>query len=160
MGGPKQKDETKGVMQVGKPAVKTAEPKTEPLRRHRKILFVDDLKLVLDLQRLKMKSIDKDIEVLCATSAAEALEILAGEGSVDLVVSDFNMAGMNGVELARKIKTDYPSVKVLLATVAPDEAKKEAAGMGDLKILGKPMHGENSVEEFYKAVMDALYNRK
>ena len=52
-------------------------------------------------------------EVVPAASAAEALEALKSR-SIDLVLTDLLMPGMNGIELAREIKKQNPSLPVVL----------------------------------------------
>lgn len=52
-------------------------------------------------------------DVVTANSATAALDILASS-RVDLVLSDQLMPGLTGTELARQIKTKWPSLPVIL----------------------------------------------
>ena len=52
-------------------------------------------------------------EVLSAKSATAALEILQSR-SVDLVLTDLLMPGLSGADLAREVKTQKPSLPVVL----------------------------------------------
>ena len=52
-------------------------------------------------------------EVLSAKSATAALEILRSR-SVDLVLTDLLMPGLSGADLAREVKTQKPSLPVVL----------------------------------------------
>lgn len=54
-------------------------------------------------------------DVQCASTAADALRILAG-GSFDLMLADLMMPGINGLELARQVKQLFPAVKVVLTS--------------------------------------------
>ena len=54
--------------------------------------------------------------VLLASSGPRALEIMRAGGKIDLVISDYAMPGMTGVELAAAIKTAWPTLPVLLST--------------------------------------------
>jgi CheY-like chemotaxis protein/anti-sigma regulatory factor (Ser/Thr protein kinase) len=54
-------------------------------------------------------------EIICAENGQEAIDILA-KSHVDLVISDINMPGINGIELLRTIRTRFPSVKTALIT--------------------------------------------
>ena len=59
-------------------------------------------------------------DVLTATDAIAALEVLAREGSIDILFSDVIMPnGMNGVELSHKAREMRPGIKVLLASGYP-----------------------------------------
>jgi CheY-like chemotaxis protein len=48
-------------------------------------------------------------------TAEEAVKLLAG-GQFDVLLTDFSLPGMNGVELARAAKRDRPKLKVILAS--------------------------------------------
>ena len=53
--------------------------------------------------------------------AAVALEVIQRQ-SIDLLLSDIMMPQMNGLELARRIKADYPLVKVQLISGFADSS--------------------------------------
>jgi CheY-like chemotaxis protein len=75
------------------------------------ILCVDDEDNPLVLRKLVLQK--AGYEVLTAGSAKEALELTASR-SVDLVLSDHLMPGMNGTELAQQIKAQHPNLPVIL----------------------------------------------
>jgi CheY-like chemotaxis protein len=54
-------------------------------------------------------------------TASSALEPLAklSDGSFDLVITDFNMPGMNGAVLAKEIKGHHPALPIILLTACP-----------------------------------------
>jgi CheY-like chemotaxis protein len=52
---------------------------------------------------------------ICASSGAEALKKFDQE-KFDLLVTDFRMDGMNGLELARKVHERNPDVPVIIVT--------------------------------------------
>jgi two-component system, NtrC family, response regulator HupR/HoxA len=57
----------------------------------------------------------RDFVVRTASSAANALAELA-RGDVDVVISDFAMPDVNGLELLREVRTSFPKVVRLLIT--------------------------------------------
>jgi CheY-like chemotaxis protein len=77
--------------------------------------------------------------VITASSGEEALEKLAG-AQFDLVLSDVGMgAGMNGWELAERVRRGWPDIRFALATgwgaaIDPDEAREK----GVVAVLAKP----------------------
>lgn len=75
------------------------------------ILCVDDEQISLRVRSLVLEKAGH--YVIAANSAMVALEILRSH-SVDLVLTDLLMPGMTGAELAREVKTHYPSVPVML----------------------------------------------
>jgi CheY-like chemotaxis protein len=77
------------------------------------VLAVDDDSLVLDNTAAMLE--DLGHRVLVAGSAAEALALLA-DNSVDLVITDYAMPQMTGLQLAREIEALRPGLCVALAT--------------------------------------------
>ena len=102
----------------------------------KRILIVDDNKINQLVTRRILEK--RDFECLVAHSGEEALEILRTE-SVNLVLMDVNMPGMNGMETTAKIREFDPFVPVIaLTAVEVGEMKEEIlkAGMND--IITKP----------------------
>ena len=54
--------------------------------------------------------------VRTAESARQALDMLANEREFDLVLNDYRMAEVNGLELLQRIKRDNPRLPVILMT--------------------------------------------
>jgi CheY-like chemotaxis protein len=98
------------------------------------ILLVDDEELVRTGTAEMLE--DVGYEVLQAGSGAEALVLLRKEAhTIDALVSDFLMPGMNGASLAHEARTIMPDLPVLLITGYSNAAE----GLGpDLARLSKP----------------------
>jgi len=78
-----------------------------------KVLFVDDDPMILDaLSRLFQ---GREIKHAMAMSGHQALSICRHH-DFDLVISDLNMPGMNGVELARQLRLLYPGLTLFAFT--------------------------------------------
>ena len=72
--------------------------------------------------------------VIAASSGAEALRLLAGQDTVDLLVADHAMPGMTGSALVTRAAADRPALRVLLMT-----GYAEAAALPDAAlVLRKP----------------------
>src|SRR5215467_3875169 len=77
------------------------------------ILFVDDHEI---LARLSCEILEmQGYRAVSAYSASEALDRFEKE-NFDILVTDFRMEGMNGVELAQKIHSRNPNVPVIIVT--------------------------------------------
>lgn len=79
-----------------------------------KILIVDDYPLsrtVLRYNLMGMCDLEKK-DILEASNGKEALEILRRDKGVDIVISDYEMPEMNGIELLKKTRSceDFPNV--------------------------------------------------
>lgn len=57
----------------------------------------------------------KQHDVALAADAQEALAMLA-QRRFDVVISDIKMPGMNGVDLLKEIRTEYPMTRVIMIT--------------------------------------------
>jgi len=90
-------------------------PKPRTKIDQKTILLVDDDPAVLDM--IKKILCDGDYTVVTAKSGKEGLRKSKAYGPrIDLLLSDFDMPLMNGVELATAMNKDRPGIKVLLMT--------------------------------------------
>jgi len=79
------------------------------------ILLIDDEPMVTDICEMMIKRLGH--KVLKAHSGTEGLEIfLAHKTCIDLIISDFNMPGMNGQEVVNTLRLMGHRVKVLLSS--------------------------------------------
>lgn len=90
-----------------------------------KLLVVDDEQDVqlLFLQKFRKELRAGELEMDFAFSGESALEHLGQDERPpeDLVLSDINMPGMNGIELLKIIKHRYPQLPVFMITAYGDE---------------------------------------
>ncbi len=100
------------------------------------ILVVDDNFTNLRILRNQLE-LWKMTPVL-ARSGEEALAILEGQPGFDLVLTDMQMPGMDGCQLARQIKQNYPELPIILLSSVGDENSKRYAGLFK-SILTKPI---------------------
>jgi CheY-like chemotaxis protein len=79
-----------------------------------KILLVDDEVLVRSGTAMMLDELGH--EVIEASSGKQALEILADHPHFDLVVTDYRMPDMNGMELILEARKNIPALKAILMT--------------------------------------------
>ncbi|MBO1904577.1 PAS domain S-box protein [Microvirga sp. 3-52] len=101
------------------------------------VLIVEDEPAVLEVASDIFDSLGYD--VVTATDANEAVEVLDGNPSIDVLFSDVIMPnGMNGVELSRKAREMRPNLKILLASGYPmSSLPSEGLGAG-VSFISKP----------------------
>jgi len=100
------------------------------------ILVVDDEEMLRNLLRKIL--VKEGYRVLTASSAPEALEKLASE-SIDLVISDVQMPEMDGFELLKALKKDYPQIGVIVMTAYGDAyTVRDALLLGADEYITKP----------------------
>ena len=87
-----------------------------PAAKSLKVMVVDDQQTMRGLARQCLKRIGI-VDVALAASGDDAIKQLKG-GNFDVVISDLNMPGMSGVELAKEVKGDdeLKEIPFLLAT--------------------------------------------
>jgi CheY-like chemotaxis protein len=78
-----------------------------------KILIVDDNKNILDV--LSQVIVRLDYEAVCADNGDRGLELFL-QGPCDIVLTDYEMPGMDGITLAHYIKEISPQTTVVLMT--------------------------------------------
>jgi len=104
----------------------------------KKILFVDDEESILDIAREYFSV--KQYDVVVARNGFEAIEILEKE-EVDCCITDINMPGMDGVELAENIRKKNNTLPVVIMTAYPSiENTIKTLKNGVVDFLVKPIN--------------------
>ena len=113
------------------------------MNRNSRVLVVDDDKAVL---KSTLRMLDfLGYPAVPAESGEEALRLVASNLQIDLVLADFGMPEMSGVELARALYAIRPTLPIILVTGHGDlDVLKE---FGKLRILQKPYTEGNLVDK-------------
>ena len=116
-----------------------------------KILFTEDEDSVRAFAVRALKK--KGFNVVACNSAENALEKLEEEKDFSLLITDMVMPGMNGVQLAEKVKKQIPDIKIILASGYSEEiARKELKSDADFDFIAKPF----SLGDLTQKVFDVL----
>jgi len=104
------------------------------------VLLVDDQRDVLRLLHSTLDTLKKpEIKIFEAPSGEEAL-LHSSRYKVDLLVADYKLPGMSGVELMHKVRVRHPEVKVVLVTgVTERKVREEILNAGALAVFDKPI---------------------
>lgn len=86
-----------------------------------KLIIADDQILFLKGLRLLINTFDT-ISLLAEAKNGKELLLLVAQHSPDVVLIDLKMPIMDGIEATKKIKEDYPDVKIILLTMYNDES--------------------------------------
>jgi CheY-like chemotaxis protein len=78
------------------------------------VLLVDDQPDVLETAVALFSHLG--YEVLSANNGSEALETLRGNRDIKILFTDVVMPGISGIELAKIARSEFPDVKVILAS--------------------------------------------
>lgn len=121
-----------------------------------KILCVDDERNVL--RALERIFLDDDYEIVLAGSADEGLKIMEESGPFQVVISDYRMPVMNGVEFLKEVYSRWPdSVRIVLSGYADAGSIVAAINEGHIyKFIPKPWNDDelrvtiqNCLERFF-----------
>ncbi|WP_242181983.1 histidine kinase famiy protein [Sphingomonas sp. CARO-RG-8B-R24-01] len=115
-----------------------------------RILMVEDQPEVASLGKALLEM--HGYHVVQVSNARTALDVLRSDHAFKLLFSDIVMpGGMNGVELARQVRNDYPGIKVLLTTGYADDAIDESSK--SFELLRKP-YRSGDLEARVRALID------
>jgi CheY-like chemotaxis protein len=92
---------------------------------------------------------ESGFDVLEAGNGSEALEVLANEHHVDLVLSDVRMPVMDGMELSSRLRSSHPGLPILFFS---GEAGLYGEALGGARCLKKPL----TPQELIAAVNEAI----
>jgi len=100
------------------------------------VILVDDDEAILDSLRTGLSLHGYRCET--ASSGKSALELIDNT-FFDVMITDFNMPGMNGLELTKRVKELKPDMKVIIITgFAHNFSYDDAIAMGVSDLLEKP----------------------
>jgi CheY-like chemotaxis protein len=117
-----------------------------------RVLLVDDQRDILKLLHSTLDTLAHELEIIEAPSGEEAL-LEASHDKVDLLVADYRLPGITGVELMHKIRARNPDVRVILVTGMTDrDARDKILNAGAVAVFDKPI----SLTDFLDAVERAL----
>lgn len=103
------------------------------------ILIVDDEESVLYVLRNSLLNIGHEYRILTALDGKSALKYFE-KYQIDLVITDYKMSGMNGLELIETISTVQPSTRMILITgFGTDEIEAQARRLNVFAYLKKPI---------------------
>ena len=101
------------------------------------LLVDDDRNLVTTFSHGLRKAMGKGISVVFCASGPEAVALLATQ-AFDLVISDFHMPGMSGLELLKQIRHDQHETQLVLMTAYATETLEADAHALGISYITKP----------------------
>lgn len=128
-----------------------------PVSRDERIMVVDDAPDTLEVVQRNLVS--AGYKVFTAPGVAEALRLLE-KITVDLVITDFKMPGISGLDLVRHIRENLPSTEVIMITgYASVTGAVEAVKSGAEEYLAKPFT-ETELINAVRMALDKIHMRQ
>lgn len=105
-------------------------------------MFLDGITLMIEkMEDVKLESI--------ARSGKEAVQNLEAHADIDVVITDISMSEISGLDLCKKIKSEYPDINTLVLSMHNDPATiKEALNSGALGYILK----NTGQDELFEAI--------
>lgn len=104
------------------------------------VLIVDDQRDILRLLHSTLDTLKSaKMKIFEAPSGEEAL-LESARRKIDMLISDYKLPGMSGVELIHKVRARHPEAKVILISGVSDrKVREELLGAGALAVFDKPI---------------------
>ncbi len=104
-----------------------------------RILIVEDQREVSRLLRSALETLEHKMDVVEIPSGEEAI-LFSSRNPIDLLVSDYRLPGMSGIEMMKKVRKYHPQMKVILITGQTDpKVRKQVAEAGADAFFIKPV---------------------
>jgi PAS domain S-box-containing protein len=124
-----------------------------------RVLHVDDDADFLAVAKQCLEE-QSPIQVDTASSAKEALQKLK-HSKYDVIVSDYQMPGKNGLELLKELRQKGNDIPFILFTCkGKEEIAIEALNSGVYRYVGKGSNAETTYTELKHAIFDAVKGKK
>lgn len=109
-----------------------------------KIVLIDDDQGVLRALGLVLQILGHQAALF--TSGTEALSYVANNSNVDIVVSDLRMPGMDGSEVLKHLRLNYPSIPVVIMSGhATQNDRATLLALGARAVISKPFSPQELV---------------
>ncbi len=110
---------------------------TRPNKKVPQIMFIDNDEHVRD--SLKVFFDGSHMDFLIFKSASEGLNSLKYQ-KIDMVVSDYFLPDMNGIEFLTRVAENYPGItRILMTTIVNEDLKFEICRAGIDRFIEKPL---------------------
>ncbi len=120
------------------------------------ILIVDDEESILTVLKSSLKKLGPEYRVVTVANGQAALEQIK-QRSFDLVVTDYKMAGLDGLRLLEQIRLERPETRVILMTAyGSSSVEAEASRLKAYRYIAKPLE----LNAFRQIVKEAVGQNK
>jgi signal transduction histidine kinase/ActR/RegA family two-component response regulator len=119
------------------------------------ILLIDDDNAVREVTRAML--LELGYRVLEAGSGGAALDLIDREPSIDLIIVDFAVPGMNGTDVARQARAKRPALPVLFVTGFAD--RSAMAGIAEAHIVSKPFIDDELAHKVRLALAQSISDK-
>ena len=107
----------------------------------KKILILDDEQELLNIWFFQFKVWNIPVEIHTAKDGIDGLRLLNAVDDYDLIITDFNMPRMNGIEFVQKVKEDESrkDIPIFFFTAFSPEVHSKIGILDQVMIFDKPI---------------------
>jgi CheY-like chemotaxis protein len=139
------------------PAVAAAAP-TAVRGRGEHILYLDDEAALVELAIRQLQRLGYRVSGF--TEAPTALQAFrGGPEQFDIAITDFNMPGHSGLQVAKDLLTVRPDLPVVLTSGYVTDELREAAARLDIEVVYKPNTADELFEVIHRLINNAARSR-
>lgn len=113
-------------------------------KQNKIILYADDEEMLRDIISELLES--SDFEVIKTANGSQALKVMREEIKVDLLIIDYNMPGMNGIDVVKELRSSGIDMPVILSTGTASLNDSPLLKELNIKLLNKPYEYEELLE--------------
>jgi DNA-binding NtrC family response regulator len=125
--------------------------------KNKKTLLVDDDELIRDSMSIAFKN--KGCLLQTAETAEEGLQALK-EDSFDVIISDFKLPGIDGIEFLKLATASHPNtVKILITAYGEKDTVSEALGAGAQDFIEKPFSIKTLIDSLNRLIQSGKEKR-
>lgn len=118
--------------------------------RQMKILLIDDDEWIRDSLGLYFE--DEGCQLLALETAEEGIEALKKQ-NYDIIVTDYRLPGMDGLEFLKRIQDSHPqAIKILITAYGSEEVVSKAMRIGIHDFIDKPFTAKTIEESLSKLI--------
>lgn len=99
-----------------------------------KILVVDDHPLIVEALRHVLRQLERDVEVLAASTAAEGRALVAGHADADLLLLDLSLPDRDGLGTLAEVRGAFPALPVVVLSAS--DRREDVLRAIDLGAMG------------------------
>jgi two-component system sensor histidine kinase/response regulator len=120
----------------------------------KKVMVVDDNATTLTILSKQLEY--WELKPILASSAKQALSMLLLDPTIDLMITDMQMPGMDGVMLAKLMKQRYPFIPILLLSSIGEEFEESQRGLF-YSVMTKPIRQHVLNKQVSNALQTRMY---
>ena len=107
-----------------------------------KILVIDDHVLIRQAMQGVLKKVKRDAVLLEASNSAEAMQIIAVQPDIDLILLDLTLPDRDGFSVFTELRERYPAIAIVVLSAVQDPTKvRKALELGARGYIPKSAQG-------------------